>query len=302
MQFGAELIGLLNVELILRIRKQQLPEITFADRVFHGLRAAGELREVKCVSIERHHGRIPLSGLVPLHDAFLKNQKRSAIVVQQLADLGKNRDALVRIAPIVKENAGELSVWAPLANVDGDAVFDRGEAAWLYDAAHDVGTHFGQPVAQHAQPLRREICADRPDQQRHNECRGHERAKENPRRHASGVHHDDLGIVGHFVEHVRDRDQQRDWCDYEDEQRYDQPCDADEYENCLALACHDVDVTQCLGNPDHRGQADQHDKERTQRGAEDVSVDRPHPQHRPLIRHKPNPACGFPTGREAFPA
>ncbi len=65
---------------------------------------------------------------------------------------------------------------------------------------------------------------------------------------------------------------------------------------------HDVDVTQCLGDPDHRGQADQHDQERTQRGAEDVSVDRPHPQHRPLIRHKPDPACGFPTGREAFPA
>ena len=41
-----------------------------------------------------------------------------------------------------------------------------------------------------------------------------------------------------------------------------QPRDADEYKNRLALVGHDVDVAQCLGDPDHCGQADQHDQER----------------------------------------
>ena len=100
-----------------------------------------------------------------------------------------------------------------------------------------------------------------------------------------------------LVEDVRDRDQQRDRRDHQNEQRYDQAGDADEDQDGLALAGHDVDVAQRLRDPDHGGQADQHDQERTQGGAENISADRPHPQHRPLIRQQPDPACGFPTGR-----
>ena len=79
-----------------------------------------------------------------------------------------------------------------------------------------------------------------------------------------------------------------------DQQGYDQAGDPDEDKDRLPLAGHDVDVAQRLRYPDHGGQADQHDQERTQRGAQNVFVDGPHPQHRPLIRHKPDPALGFP--------
>src|SRR4029079_6767828 len=43
-QFGPELARLLYVRRVLRIRKQQLPEVTLADRVFGRLRSASELR------------------------------------------------------------------------------------------------------------------------------------------------------------------------------------------------------------------------------------------------------------------
>src|SRR6478672_12890299 len=93
---------------------------------------------------------------------------------------------------------------------------------------------------------------------------------------------------------MRDRDQQRDRRNHKDQQGYDQAGDPDEDKDRLPLAYHDIDVAQRLRYPDHGGQADQHDQERTQRGAKNVSVDGPHPQHRPLIRHKPDPALGFP--------
>ena len=109
-QFGAELTGLLEVELIFRVGKQQLPEIALADRILHRLGAAGELRKIERVSVEGDHGRIALAGFVPLHDPFLQNQEGAVVVVEQLADFGKNGDAFVRIAPVVEENAGELAV------------------------------------------------------------------------------------------------------------------------------------------------------------------------------------------------
>ena len=118
--------------------------------------------------------------------------------------------------------------------------------------------------------------------------------------HAGGIHNDDFGIVGHLVEHVRDRNQQRDRGDHKNEQRYDQAGDPDENQNGLALVGHDVDVAQCLRDPDHRGQTDQHDQERTQRGAENISANRPHSRHRPLIRHRPDPAFGSPPDAKRF--
>ena len=116
------------------------------------------------------------------------------VVVEQFADLGENGDALGRIAPVVEEDAEQLPVVAPLADVDGDAAFDRGEAAGLHDVAHDIGAHFGEPVAQHAQALGREIGADRQHQQRDHDGHREEGAEQHPRRHAGRVHHDDFGI------------------------------------------------------------------------------------------------------------
>ena len=221
---------------------------------------------------------------------LLQDQEGAVVVVQQLAGLRQHGDALGRIAPVVEENAEQLAVAAPFADMDGDAVFDRGETARLHDGAHHIGAHLGEPVAQHAQALRREIGADRHHDQRDHDRHRHEGAEQQPRRHAGRVHHDDFGIGRQLVEHMRDRDQQRDRRDHQDQQRNDQAGDADEHQDGLTLVGHQVDVAQRLRDPDHGGQADQHDQERTERRAENISADGPHPRRRP-----PVPACTKPA-------
>ena len=211
-------------------------------------------------------------------------------------------DALRRIALVVEEDAGELAVAAPLADAHGDAALDRDEAAGLHQIGHHVGAHLGQPIAQHAQALGREIGADHRHQDRHHDRHRQEGAEQDPRRHAGRVHHDDFAVGGHFVEHVGDRDQQRDRRDHQDEQRNDQAGDADEDQDGLTLAGHQVDVVQRLRDPDHRGQADQYDDKRTKRRAEDISADRPHPTRRPPIAGMHRPPPGRRPGRKAQPA
>src|SRR5207244_9554520 len=50
----------------------------------------------------------------------------------------------------------------------------------------------------------------------------------------------------------------------------------EEGENGLTLARHQVDAAQRLRNPDHAGEADQDQRKRRERRAENVPVDRPH--------------------------
>ena len=64
------------------------------------------------------------------------------------------------------------------------------------------------------------------------------------------VHHDDFGIGGKLVEDVGHRDHQRDRRDHHHQLRDDQAGDADEHQDGLALAGHQVDVAQRLGDPD----------------------------------------------------
>ena len=85
MQLGAELSRLLDIELVIRIRPKELPEIALADRIFHRLRAAGELRQIERIAVEHHHCRVALIGGVALHDALLQDQERAGVVVDQLA-------------------------------------------------------------------------------------------------------------------------------------------------------------------------------------------------------------------------
>jgi hypothetical protein len=99
---------------------------------------------------------------------------------------------------------------------------------------------------------------------------------------------------------VRDCDQQRNRRDQEDQHRNEKAGDTYEDQNRLSLARHDVDIAERLRDPDDRSQTDQYDQERTQRGAKNISTDRPHPQHRPLIRRKPDRALGFPAERDRF--
>src|SRR4030095_12185715 len=132
----SELVGLVDVRLVLRIGKQQLPEISFPDRILYSLSRAGELREVERIAVERHHGGIALAGLVPLHIPFLQYAVGAATRVPQFANLCKHGDALIGVPPVVEKDASKLSVWAALANVDGYAGFHSSEEARLKDCAH----------------------------------------------------------------------------------------------------------------------------------------------------------------------
>src|SRR6516165_7468585 len=121
MKFSVKLVGLLDVELILRVGEEKLPKIPLADRIFHCLRGTRELREVKRVAIEDDHRRIALADLVALYKAFLEDQISTTAIVKQFADFRQNSDAFVRIAPIVEVYSGKMSIWTSLANVDRDA-------------------------------------------------------------------------------------------------------------------------------------------------------------------------------------
>ena len=55
--------------------------------------------------------------------------------------------------------------------------------------------------------------------------------------------------------------------------RDDQAGDAEEHQDGLALAGHQVDVAQRLGEPDRGRQADQHQQERPKGGAKNIPAD-----------------------------
>ena len=150
--------------------------------------------------------------------------------------------------------------------------------------------NLGRPAPQLAQSPRRNVDADRGNQQRHDDADRKEGPEQNPRRHAGRVHHDELGIVAELVEHVRDRDHQRDRRDDQDEQRNDQAGDADEDEDALALIGHQVDVAQRLRDPHQRGHAGANHQERTKRGAKNIAPDGPHTHYASPLAAKPRRA------------
>ena len=127
-----------------------------------------------------------------------------------------------------------------------------------------VGGDLGVPLLDPAHAVGSEIGADEGDHQRHHAGGVEERAEQPERREAGGVHHDDFGIGRELVQRVRDRDHQRDRRDDQDQRRNDQAGDAEEGQDGLTLARHQVDAAQRLGNPDHAGEADQDHRKRRQ--------------------------------------
>ena len=83
-------------------RESSCHKIALADRIFYCLGAARELREIERISVKHYHRRIALTGLVPLHDTLLKDEVGAGAVVQQFANLRKNGDAFVGIAPVIQ--------------------------------------------------------------------------------------------------------------------------------------------------------------------------------------------------------
>ena len=251
--------------------------------------AAGELGKIEGVTVEAHHRGVAFIRLLPLHQAVLQDEETRAIAVDQFALLREQGHPLLRIALIVDHDAQQITVRPALPQTDGHAIAQGHETSGLQDVRDDVGADFREPIAQHAQALGREIRADNSHQQRHDDCNVQKRTEELRRRNACRVHHDDLGVGAQLVEHVRDRDQQRDRRDHQDQQRNDQTGDADEHQDRLTLGGHDVEVAQCLGDPDHGGEADQHDEKGAEGRAENVSANRSHPRRVP--RPGDQPAC-----------
>src|SRR4029078_1525454 len=108
------------------------------------------LRKVKSVAVENDCRRIALFSLLALQNSIFKNQERSIVAFQQLANLGNDGDTFVGIALVVEENSEQLAIGTAFANVERYAALDRGEAARLNDGADDLGVHLGDPVTHHS--------------------------------------------------------------------------------------------------------------------------------------------------------
>ena len=219
--------------------------------------------------------------------------------------VGDDGDAFLGIAAVVDEDAGEHAAGLPLADADRQVLVELGEAAGLQDVGQHVGGDLGVPLLHAAHAVGREIGGDEGDQQRHHAGGVEERAEQPERREAGGIHHDDFGIGRELVQGVRDRDHQRDRRDDQHQRRNHQAGDAEKGQDGLALARHQVDAAQRLRNPDHAGQADQNQRKRRERRAENIPVDRPHRYRtiptlaRPNERLATNPGYGIPIGRAA---
>ncbi|MFK4699097.1 hypothetical protein ABIF42_004691 [Bradyrhizobium diazoefficiens] len=135
------------------------------------------------------------------------------------------------------------------------------------------GGDLGIPLLDPPHAVGRKIGRDEGDQQGHHAGGVEERIEQPERREAGGIHHDDLGIGRELVQGVRDRDHQRDRRDDQDQRGHDEAGDAEEGEDGLTLARHQVDAAQRLRNPDHAGEADQDQRKRRQRRAEDIPID-----------------------------
>src|SRR6185295_7094295 len=109
-QFGAESVRLLNIGPIIGIGEYQLPQVALTDRIVDCLGTASKLRKVKSVAVEDYHRRVAFFSLLTLQDSILKNQKRSVVAFQQLADLGNYGDTFVWIAPVVEKNSEQLAI------------------------------------------------------------------------------------------------------------------------------------------------------------------------------------------------
>ena len=118
MQLGAELAGHLLVDRIVLVRVHQFPEIAFANAECDVV-ALVEFRHVEGVTAERHQRRIALADLEAFEIAVLENQERAAVVLQHRAVVGDDADALLGIAAIVDEDAGEQAARLAFPDPDG---------------------------------------------------------------------------------------------------------------------------------------------------------------------------------------
>ncbi len=177
----------------------------------------------------------------------------------------------------------------PFPNPDDEVLVELREASGLQDIGQDVRGDLGTPTVGAPHALRREIKTDKGHQQRHGES-GIEKGQKKPdRRQPRRVHHDDLGIGGQLGQGVRDRDHQCNRRDDQDQHGDGHAGDAEEGQDRLTLARHQVDGAQRLRDPDDARQGHDNDRKRRQRRAQNVAVYR---SQLPSRRAVSNCTCG----------
>ena len=110
---------------------------------------------------------MPASKRSRLPSSRIRNEPLSFF--SDRAVVGDDGDALLRIAAVVDEDAGEHAAGLPLANADGQVLVELGEAAGLQDVGQHVGGDFGIPLLEAAHAVGREIGGDEGNQERHHE-------------------------------------------------------------------------------------------------------------------------------------
>ncbi len=76
----------------------------------------------------------------------------------------------LRVALVVDEEAKQLAILQPLAQMKYEAAFNRDEAPGLNDVGDEVGAHLRGPLPEFLQALWREIGRYEADQQGDDEC------------------------------------------------------------------------------------------------------------------------------------
>src|SRR5262249_18139283 len=138
--------------------------------VFETLVAVRKPGQVKPVAVEQHERRVALAGVMALHAAVLQHQEYTAVVFYDVAFLGQDGRALLRITLVIDEDPHQLSLAAPLTYGQRKSLLQLDETAGLHDVGDEIGTNFRRPASQLAQSPRRDIDTDCRDEQRHHDA------------------------------------------------------------------------------------------------------------------------------------
>ena len=130
---------------------EQFPEVALARRVVDGLRsrlrrtATGRTRSGRTATIAG--SRWSARAAARCRSRSTRNVPCSFF--EDLALLGEDGDALLRVAPVVDEDAEQLPVRAALADVEGEAAVDGVKRPGCTMLLTQVGAHLGRPAPQH---------------------------------------------------------------------------------------------------------------------------------------------------------
>ncbi len=139
------MVGLRHIKCIVGPRPQQFPDKLFAHCVNGILRSGAELRQIECITVEGHNARVAFVRLGSLDAAAFHHQKRTLLILHDLALLGEVGGMLFRIAGVVDENAEQESIWTPVGNVEGEVAAHCRKSTRLHDVGQDVGAHLRRP-------------------------------------------------------------------------------------------------------------------------------------------------------------